>query len=277
MAAPRTLSLLNLIMVALNFGWIAFLESGFLFNYSFTDTISFYPSYLTPAKFTYKIWIFTGLIMISAAYLMYQGTQKNTLNINTFKKVQKIDYLLILNQTALGLSMALKHHDYFLWSIIFSTICLVSILGINRRIEIKKLTSNSFTRYFIRLGFGVYTGWLIFVLGFNSTAIISKFGIQIGEELFFYLNILVFALITIAISLYSYLYYLPTVSAVLVWGSYGAFHQLSQYPLSENYNFKPLLIGAMTIGSILTAYNYYRCSVRRNIQPIIMQKPPSIT
>lgn len=277
MAAPRTLSLLNLLIVALNFVWIASLENGYFFNFSFTDTIAFYPSFLTPAKFTYKIWIFVGFIMIMAAYMMYQGSQDTQLNINTVKKVEKIDYLLILNQMALGLSMTLKHNDFFMWSILYSTVSLVTIFMINRRINIKRLTSNSVTRYFIRLGFGVYTGWLMFVLGFNIAAVLSKNSVYIGEELFFYLNVLILVLVTIAMAVYSYYYFLPSVSAVLAWGSYGVYYKFSQNPISDNYDIKPYLIMAMAVGGILTAYNYYRCTVRRRIAANIMEEPPAIS
>jgi len=277
MATPRTLSFLNLLIVALNFVWIASLENELFFSFSFTDTIELYPSYLTPAKFTYKIWSFIGLIMIIAAYMMYKGSIDNDPNSTTVKKVEKIDYLLILNQLALGLSMTLKHNDYFICSIIFSTVCLISIFTVNRRIQIRRLTSNSITRYFIRLGFGIYTGWIMFVLAFNATTILSKYSIQLGDQLFFYLNVCILILISIAMILYSYFYFLPTVSAVLVWGCYGIYYQINLNPISEYYNIKPYTIFAMILGIIFTAYNYYRCSERRKELIVVIQEPPSIS
>lgn len=277
MAAPKTLSFLNLVMVAINFLWIACLENGFLFGFSFTDTIAFYPSYLTPAKFTYKIWTFIAFNMVLAAYMMYVGTQKNTLNENVVRKVEKIDYLLILNQMALGLSMTLKHNDYFYWSLMYSIICLVSVMVINKRIQIKKLTTNSFTRYFIRLGFGVYTGWLMFVIGFNFAVILSKLSLTLGDAFYFYLNLGALAIICACMLAYSYYNYLPSVSAVLAWGSYGAYIENKQDPLPTQYDILPFLIISMILGLIFTAFNYYRCTVRRKSLAVAIQEPPSIT
>ena len=277
MAAPKTLSLLNLVIVAINFLWIACLENGFLFNYSFTDTIAFYPSYLTPAKFTYKIWTFIAFNMVLAAYLMYVGSQPTNSNENTIRKVQKIDYLLILNQLALGLSMTLKHNDYFYWSILYSCICLYTLILINKRIQIKKLTSNSFTRYFIRLGFGVYTGWLIFVLGFNSAIILSKLSLSLGDHLFFYLNLGILTILSIVMLTYSYYNYLPSVSAVLAWGCYGVYDQSKTNPISQNFDLGPYLLIAMGLAVISTAIVYYRCSIRRKQIPLIIQDPPTIS
>ncbi|WP_156306347.1 hypothetical protein [Sphingobacterium endophyticum] len=276
MAAPRTLSLLNFLIVALNFLWIAILENAILFDFTFTDTIAFYPSYLTPAFFTYKIWSFIAISMILAAYFMFRGTQEPHYSSNTIKKVEKIDYLLILNQMALGLSMTLKHNDYFFWSILYTGVCLITVLIINNRIHIQKLTSNSLTRYFIRLGFGVYTGWIMFVFGFNSAVILSKLSLQLGEQQFFFLNVAVLLLVTLAMVIYSYYYFLPSVSAVLVWGCYGVYYQANLSDISDRHDIKPYLIFAMLIGAIFTAYNYYRCNVRRNQINIMMEEPPSI-
>ncbi|SRR5690606_16518191 len=277
MAAPKTLSFLNLVMVALNFLWIACLENGLLFSFSFTDTIAFYPSYLTPAKFAYQIWNFIAFNMVLATYMMYVGTQKNSLNENVVKKVQKIDYLLILNQMALGLSMTLKQNDYFYWSLLYSIICLISVMLINKRIQIQRLTTNSFTRYFIRLGFGVFTGWLMFVIGFNFAVILVKLSPSIGDPLFFYLNLFALAITCACMLAYSYYNYLPSVSAVLAWGSYGAYVENKQDPLPTQYDILPFLIISMILGLIFTAFNYYRCTVRRKMLSITIQEPPSIT
>lgn len=276
MAAPRTLSLLNFLIIVLNFLWIAILDNAILFDFSFTDTIAFYPSYLTPALFTYKIWTFIAIIMIIAAYFMWKGTQESNLSVNTVRKVEKIDYLLILNQLALGLSMTLKHNDYFYSSILFTIVCIITVLRINKNINIRRLTSNSLTRYFIRLGFGVYTGWLIFVFGFNCAVILSKISLQIGEQLFFFLNVALLLLVTLSMIIYSFSNFLPSVSAVLVWGCYGIYYQANLSNISESHDIKPYLIFAMAIGSIFTAYNYYRCNVRRNEINITMGEPPSI-
>jgi hypothetical protein len=78
-------------------------------------------------------------------------------------------------------------------------------------------------------------------------------------------------------AVYSYYYFLPSVSAVLAWGSYGVYYKFSQNPISDNYDIKPYLIMAMAAGGILTAYNYYRCTVRRRIAANIMEEPPAIS
>ncbi len=263
MAGVRTLSVFNFLIVVLNFLWIAAIENGFIYGYSFSKTFSQYPTYLNPAIFTYKIWTVISILIIVTTYLMYYGTQRVHYNLNTSHKIKKIDYLLILNQLALGLSMVLKHNDLFIGSIICTIICLVTMLIINNRIKIHRISLNSFTRYFIRLGFGVYTGWLMFVLSFNFATLLVKLNLMQNEQLFYYGNIAIILIISIAMLSYSYIKYLPSISIVLVWGIYGIYHQLQFSELPATNLVGKILIMIMIIGGFFAVYIFYRCNNRR--------------
>ncbi|SEF49496.1 hypothetical protein [Sphingobacterium lactis] len=268
MSSPRTLSVFNFIIVALNLLWIALVENGYIYSYSFSDTIAQYPTYITPAKFAYKIWTFIAFVMVLASYSMFYGTQKAHPNKNTILKVVKIDFWLILNQLAVGISMSLKHNDNFRWSLLFTGIALISIMVVNNKIQIQRLTSNSFTRYFIRLAFGLYTGWLMYVFAFNLAVIFEKWGFGIPPAGQFYVDVILLLIVSVAMLSYSYLKCLPMVSVVLTWAAYGAYYQGQLRPRAESEQVGYLLIALIVISVVVAILTYMRCNKNRVSKPM---------
>ncbi len=278
MSGTKSLALLNLIMVTFNFTWIILMDNSFFFGNSINTAIGSYPTYLTPAPITFKIWSFLSANMILVAILMFIASRNESENPRTVLKIQKIGNLLMLNQLFCGLSMVLKMNNQFILSVICSSACLITILMINKRIDIHKLVSNSFIRYFIRLGFGVYTGWMIILMAFNSVILLAKFELVSSSTELFWLNVAVL-LITSAYGIYyTITHYLPAVSAVMAWGIFGILLQNIEHPHFINPDMKPYLYVVLMASIGATLYTFYLCNVRRKIQEGINEEfPPSIS
>src|SRR5690606_35548945 len=158
MSGIRTLAILNFLITSINFVWIILLDTYSIFGKSIGSTLEQYPTYLSPADFSQKIWILIAAIMSGATYLMIQSTYKVKISMKTSSNISKLDYFLILNQFFCGMSMILMINNEFMLSLIFSLATLWSILIINKRLNLQKITMYSPTRYFTRLGFSLYTG-----------------------------------------------------------------------------------------------------------------------
>ncbi|QBR10956.1 hypothetical protein [Sphingobacterium sp. CZ-2] len=277
MSGTKSLALLNFMMVTLNFTWIILMDNSFFFGNSINTAISSYPTYLTPAPITFKIWSFLSANMILVGILMFIASRNEAENPRTVLKIKKIGNLLILNQLFCGLSMVLKMNNHFILSVICSSACLITILMINKRIEIHKLVSNSFIRYFIRLGFGVYTGWMIILMAFNSVIILAKFELVSSSSELFWLNVAVLLACTAYGIYYTITHYLPAVSAVLAWGIFGILIQNIKQPHFIDPDMKPYLYVMLFACILATLYSFYLCNVRRKLQEGFNEFPPSIS
>ncbi len=265
----RKLALLNLLIVCINFTWILYIDSKALFGNSLYRMFSLYPTHLTPAEFTFKIWLMVGFSMMFVSWLMYRETGGQQRNPRMIMKVKKIDYLLILNQLFCGMSMVMKLNEYHIVSVFFSVLCLITLLIINQRLEIHKLTSNSFTKYFIRLSFGLYTGWLLCVFAFNFVTIFVKNGV-IESELEQYTIDLGVICLTFAFAMYySVIKLLPTVSMSFSWGLFGILYQNWKQPAYDNYPILVPLIVLFALGLLASGYIFYRCNIKRVPQKVM--------
>lgn len=277
MSTAKTLALLNCIIVTINFSWIILIDNSYFFGHSINSAISEYPTYLTPDTITFKIWSFLAANMILVGILMYIASKNEQENIRTLKKVEKIGNLLLINQLFCGMSMVLKLNDQFILSVLCSIGCLITILLINRKIEIHKLVSNSITRYFIRLGFGVYTGWMIVIAAFNSVIIVTKYELITNSIEMFWLNLAILIAATIYSIYYTISHNLPAVSVVMAWGVFGILLKNINSPFYIQPDMKPYLFILLAATVLSSAYSFYRCNVRRGTVVEFNENPPSIS
>lgn len=277
MSTAKTLALLNCIIVTINFSWIILIDNSYFFGHSINSAISEYPTYLTPDAITFKIWSFLAANMILVGILMYIASKNEQENIRTLKKVEKIGNLLLLNQLFCGMSMVLKLNDQFILSVLCSVGCLITILLINRKIQIHKLVSNSITRYFIRLGFGVYTGWMIVIAAFNSVIIVTKYDLISNSIEMFGLNLAILVAATIYSIYYTISHNLPAVSVVMAWGVFGILLKNINSPFYIQPDMKPYLFILLAATVLSSAYSFYRCNVRRGTVVEFNENPPSIS
>src|SRR5690606_21995607 len=170
-------------------------------------------------------------------------------------KVMRIDYMLILNQLFCGLSMVLKLNNQMILSVIFTIACIITLLIVNNRVEIEKLTANSFTKYFIRLAFGLYTGWLMFVFAFNVVTTFLKNELVQSETERYMIDLIVLILSFGFAMYYSYIKMLPSVSAAFTWGLFGVIYQNINHPNYQQHNFLIPLYMLFGIGLISSIYN----------------------
>lgn len=277
MDGVRNLALFNLIIVSLNFIWILIIDGNSIFGVSLFRAFNLFPTHLTPADFTFKAWLVIAIAMIIVTALMYRETGNEHLNIRSVRKVMRIDYMLILNQLFCGMSMVLKLNQFMIISIIFTVACIITLLIINNRMEIEKLTAHSFTKYFIRLAFGMYTGWLLFVFAFNMVTTFVKAGVVHSETEQFIIDVSILILAFGFAMFYSYLKMLPTVSVAFSWGIFGIIHQNLNHPAYEQHNILILLYVLFGLGSLVSIYNFYRCTIKRAANNVASQtSPPSI-
>ncbi len=265
MAAIRLLAIFNFVIVTINFIWIILLDNQYIFGQTIETAVKKYKNPIAPAIYTFNIWIFISLVMILVSYIMYSSTNKTHLNFRTIRKIQKIDIMLILNQMFCGLSMVLKLNDYYFISVLCSIGCAYTLLVINRRINIRMLTSNSITRYFIRLAFGIYLGWILVVITFNSTIVLYKFVDYFNPVLLLWICVCLLILLVAFGSYYAIRNLLPSVIVAICWGLYGMIHQIQLNQLESQNILLPVLYTLLGLSVLVTIYSYYLCTSRRAI------------
>jgi len=263
MHGVRNLALFNLIIVSLNFIWILIIDANSFFGVSLFRAFNLFPTHLTPADFTFKAWLIIAMTMIIVTALMYRETGNEHLNMRTVRKVMRIDYMLILNQVFCGMSMVLKLNQYMILSVLFTIACIISLLIINNRMEIEKLTANSFTKYFIRLAFGMYTGWLLFIFTFNIVSTFVKAGVIQSETQQYLVDVTILTITFGMAMYYSFKKMLPTVSVAFTWGIFGVIYQNLNQPAYDEHNILIILYILFGLGTLISMYNFYRCNVKR--------------
>lgn len=276
MSGIRTLAILNFLITSINFVWIILLDTYSIFGKSIGSTLEQYPTYLSPADFSQKIWILIAAIMSGATYLMIQSTYKVKISMKTSSNISKLDYFLILNQFFCGMSMILMINNEFMLSLIFSLATLWSILIINKRLNLQKITMYSPTRYFTRLGFSLYTGWIIVIIIYTFPLLYSHFNINLSPNMVYNLNMVILVGLSGATLYYAFKYSLPAVSSALTWGIFCIIFKqhisaYAPYPAMKYWLYFILLIAA-----IFTLINFYRCYQSRKIEKKIREQLSSI-
>ena len=276
MSAIRTLAILNFLITSINFTWIILIDSYALFGQSLSSTLDQNPTYLSPADFSQKIWILIAAIMSTATYLMAYSTYKLHSSMKTTKNVFKLNYLLIMNQFFCGMSMVFMINDELLVSLLFSLATLWSLLVINKRLDLHKITMYSHTRYFTRLGFSLYTGWIIVMIMYTFPLLYRQFNISLNQPLIYNLNMAILIGLSGATLYYAFKYSFPAVSSALSWGIFCIIFKQqfsAYYPYPET---KYWLYFVFLLAAIFTLINFYRCYHFRKIEKKIREQLSSI-
>jgi len=278
MSAIRTLAILNFLITCINFTWIILIDNYAVFGQSISSTLDKYPTYLSPVDFSHKIWVLIAAIMTTATYLMFHSTHKVSRSMKTIRNISKIDHLLILNQFFCGMSLVFMLNNSFVISLIFMIATLLTIIIINKRLELHKITMYSFTRYFTRLGFSLYTGWIIVVIIYTISILCGKFSYSLSNPNIAYtFNIIILVSFSAAALFYAFKYSFPAVSSALTWGIFCvAFKQETshyyQYP-----GMKYWLYTIFALAVLFTLINYYRCYHSRKIEKELRERLSSIS
>lgn len=265
MKSANQIAFLNLLFIVINCFWILILDEKKVFGNSIYETFSSNWSYLTPHLTTFNIWKIIAIVMVLTAvfYCMTLSNEKED-NKELASQVQKSGNLMIANQLFLGISMVLKLNGYLVLAYLCSIATIVSLTKLNKIFNINNHTNLSYIHLFTRISLGIYTGWLVYLLGFNGLPTLNKLlRIPNDHSLFFYLA-LVFLVC-------SFIYILcmtmkSKLSAILIGyavGVIGTYYQIIHNPNGTIYTtiIKNTLVGILIIAFISVIYIVI---VRRN-------------
>ncbi|WP_242825215.1 tryptophan-rich sensory protein [Proteocatella sphenisci] len=158
-----------IIMIAVNF-----LANSIPINGVKTSEVSdAYKNLFTPAGFTFSIW---GIIyLLLALHLLYE--------FEFLKKFSEKVNIRLVNKVALPFSISSIanagwiiswHYNYIGVSVVFMIVILISLYYINK--EISKRNLNSKQKFFIRIPFGIYFGWITVATIANITVFLVSIG-----------------------------------------------------------------------------------------------------
>lgn len=227
--------------------FVNYLANALPLNNRSTGAISAdYPSYFTPAGFTFSIW---GIIYLLLGAFIIKAT---LISGSDFFNEYPIIFLILFFITCITniLWLLLWHYDKILLSSIVMFIFLIALVWITFYLtDLNNLT---------RITFSIYTGWLSIAFIANITILLVKKGILIFQDnqVFWYIAIMILGVILglfiLAISrnvLYTLVY---------AWAYFGIFMKhfnQSGYHLTNNYNiFNGILLTLLIIGVSIAFY-----------------------
>ncbi len=137
------------------------------------DQSDFYGNLFAPAGITFTIW---GVIyVLLAAYVLYQfGVFQGGANGNKGRVMGKIGLFFALSSVANSLWVLAWHYDYILVSLILIVIVLICLIRINYLTKDEDF--NLKEKFFIRLPFSIYFGWVTVATIANVTTLLVAIG-----------------------------------------------------------------------------------------------------
>jgi len=132
-----------------------------------------YPNLFAPAGITFAIW---GLIyLLLAAFTLYLlgCFQKNSYTTNT-ELLNKIGLVFSISSIANAAWIFSWHYNMIPLSMLLMVVILVCLIFINYIVVNEKLTTRE--KFFIRLPFSVYFGWITIATIANATTLLVSLG-----------------------------------------------------------------------------------------------------
>ncbi len=132
-----------------------------------------YPNLFTPAAFTFAIW---GLIyLLLAFYTLYQlGFFQRNRTIEKTKLLNQVGVCFSISSLVNALWIFAWHYQMIPLTMALMIILLFCLIIINLKINRVQLTKKE--RFFIKLPFGVYFGWITIATIANATALLVDLG-----------------------------------------------------------------------------------------------------
>jgi hypothetical protein len=157
-----------------------------------------YPNLFAPAGFTFSIW---GLIyLLLFGYTLYQfGLFQGTDKPVKTKLLEKTRVLFIISSIANIAWIFSWHYDIIPLSMIFMVVILICLIILNRDLANEHLTNRE--KFFIRLPFSIYFGWITVATIANATTLLVSLGwdgFGIPEDVWMVMILLVGTFIGIA-------------------------------------------------------------------------------
>ena len=152
-------------------------------NMSTGDISNAYENLFAPAGITFSIW---GLIyLLLAAYVLYQfGLFQKDHGKSRRALFNKVNLWFILSSVANISWIFAWHYDYIGLSVLIMAVLLISLIKITDIINKEKLSTKE--KYFVRLPFSVYFGWITVATIANITVFLVSInwnGFGISEQI----------------------------------------------------------------------------------------------
>lgn len=132
-----------------------------------------YPNLFAPAGLTFSIW---GVIyLLLAAYTLYQsGLFQGKKDLVKTELMQRIGTKFTISSLANIAWIFSWHYNIIPLSMLFMAVILVCLIMINQITSREKFTIKE--KFFIRLGFSVYFGWITIATIANATTLLVSLG-----------------------------------------------------------------------------------------------------
>lgn len=176
-----------------------------------------YPNLFAPAGITFAIW---GLIyLLLALFTFYQlGIINKNDEIST-ELLNKVGILFSISSIANTIWIFTWHYQVIWLSIVFMLVILISLIKIVNAIKKERLSSKE--KFFVKLPFSIYFGWITVATIANATTLLVSLnfkGFGISETIWTVLIIIIGAIIGIITLLRNRDYFY---GLVIIWAYFG--------------------------------------------------------
>jgi hypothetical protein len=253
MKSAHQLAFLNLLFIIVNSFWIIIVDDKKIYGLSVYNTFFNNWSYLTPHVATFNIWkIITVTLALTAVLYCIILKREYAEDMPLAQKIEAAGNWMIMNQLLLGISMILKVNNYLIAAFIFTIGTYYTLDKLNIIFKIRDDKNQSFVHVFTRTSMGLYSGWFVYLLGFNGIPTLSSMlNERADHPVFFYLAIL-FLIGSFCFLLYkALLCNLPAIMVGYAAGILGSYYynvsqgQDSVYYLIMRYSLLSILILAI--------------------------------
>jgi benzodiazapine receptor len=123
--------------------------------------------YFVPAGYVFSIWGLIYLALIGfAVYQALPGQRENP-------RLRRVGYLFALSCLANVAWLFLWHYEIFPLTLVAMVVLLLSLIGIYLRLGIGRTQVSSAERWFVRVPFSIYLGWITVATVANATSLLD--------------------------------------------------------------------------------------------------------
>jgi benzodiazapine receptor len=203
--------------------------------------------YFVPAGYVFSIWglIYLGLL----AYAIYQALSAQKEN----PRLQKTGWLFVLSSVGNIVWIFLWHYEVFTVTIFAMLLLLICLILIYLRLEIGRSEVSSGEKWFVRVPFSIYLGWITVATIANMTSLLDYLnwgGWGISDQLWAVIMLFVGVVVASAvfISRKDIAYML-----VIIWAFIGIAGKHSDVPLVSNaaWTAVGIVVAVLLVGSIV--------------------------
>lgn len=203
MRSANKAAFLNLIYIIINFVWLVIVDNKKIFGTSLYETFYQNWSYLTPHYATFEIWKVIAICFVTTAlfYCILLRRERDE-DRALAEQISSSENWIIYNQLFLGLSIVLKVNNYLTVALLFTIATFYTLNKLNYIFKIRDYKNPTAIHIFTRTSMGLYSGWLVYLMGFNGLPVLSHLFKMRGDETIFFILALIFLLVSFSFILY---------------------------------------------------------------------------